>query len=565
MIPINELKKGGFWIRLLATWMDCIIIYMVLTGIFYLLLFTSTYVYFPFNFTFFVVGIIYSATLIALKGRTIGKYLLGLTVENSDGTRLSFFKSILRETVLKILSGVVLFLGFFWIGFSKKKMAWHDYLVKSSVVQNKKHVKNAGMWKIIALSSFLLFFGNYVWNFIGIIVDAKKIEINPSAVRLPFMERNLSTVTDVSSVKDTSFVNWLDKNAQTPEEYAIQIAATHQITMFGEMHENANNLNFFNQIIEPLYYKSGIRVIAMEVIPASMNKQVDKLINGKTYDSSLAMEIARSQSWKMWGFKEYWDVLGTVWKLNKSLPAGAERMRLVGIDCDINMPNVSLLGLSHGDSKGTPAFAEKFRVFSAIEDIPYLIYRDKIMAGNIEKEIIDKHQKAVVLIGYNHTMINFTNSAVKNKKIESINPRFGVLLSQKYKNTFFQVELYQRLDFNEGNTVCSDPSIDNLLDSVMRQRANKPAGFTIAGSPFEKLRDNCSPFFSQFPSVCYGDIAQGLIFLKPFNVRNKCKWLPGYISNEMFMKYKPLYDLITSDKVRFKNAEEVNQAFSENN
>ncbi len=565
MNSLNGFNKAGFWIRLLATWVDCIVIYFVLTAIFYLLLYTRVYIYFPFNFAFFVVGIIYSFILVALKGQTIGKHLLRIRVYDIDGKNLSIVKSLLRESVLKILSGIILFLGFFWIGFSKKKMGWHDYLCRSNVLQTENKKNITFLWKGIALISFVLFFGNYIWNFAGIIADAKKIELKSSSVRLPFMERDPSALTDIASVKDTSFVSWLDKNGQTPEEYAIQIAATHQITMFGEIHENANNLNFLNQIIEPLYYKSGIRVIAMEIIPASMNKKVEKLINGTTYDSSLAMEIARSQSWKMWGFKEYWDVLGTVWKLNKSLPVGAERMRLAGIDCDINMPNVSLLGLSHGDSKGTPAFVEKFRIFSAIQDIPYLIYRDKIMARNIEKEIIDNHQKAVIWIGYYHTMINFTNSTVKNKKVESINPRFGVLLSQKYKNTFFQVELYQRLDFNDADTVCSSPSIDNFLDSVMRQRANKPAGFTIAGSPFEKLRDNCSPFFSQFSSVCYGDIAQGLIFLKPFNARNKCKWLPGYISDEMFMKYKPLYDLMTSDKVRFNNAEEVNQAFCENN
>ena len=553
-----EMNKAGFWIRLLATWIDCVFIYFVLKFIFYLFLFTSTNIYFPFNFTFFIVGIIYSVILITLKGQTIGKYFLGIKVYNKDGSKLSPVNSLLRESVLKILSGIVLFLGFFWIGFSRKKMGWHDYISQSKVLQNESQKRSTFFLRFLALISFILFFANYIWNFTGIIIDAKKMSLSPASVKLPFMERDPSTVKDVSLLSDSQFVNWLDKNAQTPEDYALQTAATHQITLFGEIHENADNLQFFNKIIEPLYFKSGIRVIAMEVIPASMNKKVDILVNGKTYDSKLALEIARSQCWKMWGFKEYWDVLETVWKLNRSLPKDAQRMMVVGLDGDWELPNISLLGLSQ-DSKGRSPFWEKFRFFSVIKDIPTQLYRDEMMARNIEREVIDKNQKAVVLIGFNHTLINYTNAEIKNNKIVAVKPRFGVLLSQKYKNKVFQIELFQRLDINEENIKCKS-SIDAFLDSVMSKRKNQPVGFTIAASPFDKIRDSCSMFFTKFPAISYGDIAQGLIFLKPFNERKQCTWLKGYISDEMFMKYKPMYDLVfgKNPKIKFKNATELN-------
>ena len=557
-----EFKKAGFWVRLLATWIDCLFIYLVLTIVFYLLLYTKPF-YFPFNFSLLITGIIYSTILITFKGHTIGKYLLGLTVYNIDNTKISFIKSFLRESILKIVSGIALFLGFFWIGFSKSKKGWHDYMCKSIVVRNSPAKKGTIFWRVLALSSFLIFFISYVWNFTSLIIEANQMALRPASIRLPFMNRNPTEVTDVSAIKDTSFVSWLDKNAQSPQDFALHIAATHQITLFGEAHENAANLHFFNQLIEPLYYKSGIRVIAMEVIPASMNKKVDALVNGKEYDSALALEIARSQSWKMWGFKEYWDLLQAVWTLNNSLPKGAERMRVVGIDDDLNMVNISLLGISKDDSKGKPPFWEKFRFFSVIADLPNVIYRDNLMARNVEKEIIDKNQKAVVLIGFNHTMINYTWSTVKDNKILAVNPRFGVLLSQKYKDKFFQIELYQQLDLNEDNSVCKN-SIDGFLDSVFKKRAYKPTGFTIASSPFEKIRDSCSFYWSQFPSVCYGDIAQGLIFLTPFASKNKCTWVKGYISDEMFMKYKPMYDLIINNRIKFKNAKDLNQIMSEN-
>ena len=131
-----------------------------------------------------------------------------------------------------------------------------------------------------------------------------------------------------------------------------------------------------------------------------------------------------------------------------------------------------------------------------------------------------------------------------------------MLLSQKYKDKFFQIELYHRLDYNEDNRICKS-SIDNFLDSVMIKRNNQPVGFSIAASPFNSIRDNCSFFFSKVPSISYGDIAQGLIFLKPLNKTTKCTWLKGYVSDEMFMNYKPMYELIF--KRKFKNATELNE------
>ena len=555
--PIESIKTG-FWLRFLATWMDCLFIYAVLKIFFYSLLYMHPF-YFPFNFTFILVGIVYSTILISFKGQTIGKYLLGIKVLNYDGTKLSLLKSILRESILKIISGVVFFLGFFWIGFSKNKKGWHDYLCKSRVLQFTKPAGFNKFSRTLAFSTFIVFTAIYMWSIAGVVIDAKKISLNPESVKFPFIERNLADVADVSEIKDSSLINWLNKYGEQPADYLIKAAANHQITLLGEIHENRDNLDFLNQMIGPLYYKSNIRVIAMEVIPALMNKKAEQLVNGKTYDSVLAMEIARGQCWKIWGWKEYWDILKTVWKLNHSLPEGAEKMRVVGLDGDWEMADIFLSGVAN-DSRGKSPFWEKLRILSSLKNMVNAGLRDNIMARNIEKEIIDKNQKAVVLIGFNHTLINYTNAIVKDKKIVALNPRFAVLLSQKYKDKFFQIELYQNLDLNEDNKVCGS-SIDDLFDSVMKKRNLKPVAFTIASSPFEKIRDSCAMYFSRFPSVRYGDIAQALIFLKPYSEKEHCTWMQGYISDQMFMENKPMYVLMINQRLKFKNAKELNQVF----
>lgn len=551
--------KTGFWIRVLATWIDCIVIYAVLTGVFYLLLFTAPGTYFPFNFTFFITGLVYSIILVAFRGQTIGKYLVGITVRNHKGQRLRFWSSILRESVLKFFSAIAFFLGFFWIGFSKKKKAWHDYLVRSEVLQIKGATRRIYFWRLLSFVSLVFFFIIQAWTIAGFLIEVKKMSINTDTLVLPFMQRNPSELTDVSAVKDSSFSGWLDKNALPAKDYTLQVAASHQVTLLGEQHEDADNLNFLKNLIYPLYHQSGVRVIAMEAVPASMNKKLAKLVNGNVYDSALALEIAQSQGWHIWGWKEYWDVPYTVWQLNHSLPLNAERMRLVGIDDDENFADVALSMGSVREKK--PAFWERFRIVSSIPNIFYEIYRDQFMARVVEKEIILKNKKGVVLIGSDHAMLNHSPFRIINGKVQ-VHPRFGVLLNQKYPGRIFQIMLGYPFNSDQHNST-DKSSIDHFMDSLLKKKNYMPIGFTVTASPFEKLRDSSCTYWSKLPSVCYGDVVQGIVFLKPIGKRNQCSWMEGYVSDEMYMRYKPLYKLFANPKMQFSNAREMNQLFLE--
>jgi uncharacterized RDD family membrane protein YckC len=555
----SQTSNVGFWMRFLATWIDFLLVYTVLKIFFYILFFSSLYIYFPFEFAFFILFILYSITFIASAGQTVGKWLLNIKVVGKNGERLSVIKSVLRESVLKILSGAVLFLGFFWIGFSKNKKGWHDYLIGSKIIRNNESTKRVLFWRSIAVLSFVIIAGNYVGEISTIIYSANRMVVTKRLVDLPFMHRKPSEVIEVSKItNDTLFTNWLNKHAQSAESYAIDMAKTHQVTLFGEVHDSKDNLQFFGSIINDLYYKAGVRCIAMEVIPASMNGEIEKLIDAKEYDDELAMEIARSQGWKSWGDKEYWDVLKTVWKLNKGLPANAHKMRLVGIDDDWEMANIVLLNTG-GDKRGPTPFTEKFRVLPAIKDIINGSYRDEIMARNIEKEIIEKNDKGVVWVGFAHTMLQYGWPIIQNHKVVLIKQRLGLLLSQKYKNKIFQIELFQSFYPEIDNTV-HPPVLRSFIETVMEKRNSAPTGFSILNSPFANIRDSYSDYFNTNPSICYEDIAQGLIFIKPINEIKHCTWTEGYISNEMFMNYKPLYDLIATRK--FANAKDVNGYFA---
>ena len=185
--------------------------------------------------------------------------------------------------------------------------------------------------------------------------------------------------------------------------------------------------------------------------------------------------------------------------------------------------------------------------------------RDALMARHIEKEIIQKGDKGVVLVGSAHSLTQFGRPLIRFNKIMAINSRMGLLLSQRYKDQVFQIVFFQ--SFSPGETNAGRPPLfQNFIESVMDKRDTIPAGFSIKNSPFENLRDSCSEYFDLYPSVCLGDLAQGLIFLKPLEKLENCTWTRGYISNEMYMKYKPLYELMTKQK--FSSAGEADNYFA---
>ncbi|MCH8823729.1 MAG: RDD family protein [Planctomycetes bacterium] len=67
---------------------------------------------------------------------TLGKAICGIKVVDEDGQRLTFSKAIFRNCS-KLLSYLVLFLGFFWAFFNKDHQTWHDKFASTYVVNKK--------------------------------------------------------------------------------------------------------------------------------------------------------------------------------------------------------------------------------------------------------------------------------------------------------------------------------------------------------------------------------------------------------------------------------------------
>jgi uncharacterized iron-regulated protein len=359
-------------------------------------------------------------------------------------------------------------------------------------------------------------------------------------------------LVEASTVDPSTFpvyTKWLDKHGATPLDYIVEKAQQHQVVVLGEYHERKDFLDLLNQAIPDLYKKAGVRVLALEVCNAEDDSNLETLVNGDQYDRALALEIARHEDWEIWGYKEYWDLLEAVWRLNKSLPKGAEHMRIIGID---KRMDYQLDELWRQNQLTDPALIEKAK------NQPDMYKRDDWMAQNIEDGILSPGLKGVALVGLNHSFTKYGQPKLKDGKLEKEWPRMSAILYGKYGDKIFQIAAHG--EEMSPSVVDKDykgagPILPSLVEKIMNARGNTSVGFDVAGSPFANLRDSESYYFRWQPKVTFADISEGFIFLKPMSSLAGCAWVDGFISDEMFKKSKAYYE--TTYQRKFNNAKEV--------
>jgi uncharacterized RDD family membrane protein YckC len=120
---------GGFWIRVLAYIIDAILIGIVV-GI---LTFTTEDA--ARNTVSTIVGWLYFAFMeSSARQATFGKSLLNLQVTDEQGQRISFLRATGRHFA-KILSAIILLIGFIMVAFDSRKQGLHDKIASTLVVQ----------------------------------------------------------------------------------------------------------------------------------------------------------------------------------------------------------------------------------------------------------------------------------------------------------------------------------------------------------------------------------------------------------------------------------------------
>jgi uncharacterized RDD family membrane protein YckC len=146
-----QVRYGGFWIRLVAAFIDGILIQMVVLPLSLILRvviglaalavrmpgrgthIVASIVIYTFGF---LVAWIYEASMeSSSRQATLGKMALNLAVVDLQGNRISFARASGRHFA-KFLSGMILLIGYIMAGFTERKQALHDVIAGTLVRRN---------------------------------------------------------------------------------------------------------------------------------------------------------------------------------------------------------------------------------------------------------------------------------------------------------------------------------------------------------------------------------------------------------------------------------------------
>jgi uncharacterized RDD family membrane protein YckC len=116
---VAVMPRAGFWIRLTATALDFVLLVWLIPFVQAL---------FPF------VWLTYHVGMWSWRGTTIGGIVCRLKLVRLNGQPVNFGVALVRG-LASIFSMVVLFLGFFWAGWSRDRQSWHDIIAGTVMVR----------------------------------------------------------------------------------------------------------------------------------------------------------------------------------------------------------------------------------------------------------------------------------------------------------------------------------------------------------------------------------------------------------------------------------------------
>jgi uncharacterized RDD family membrane protein YckC len=135
LVPTEGLHRyAGFWIRFLAVILDSIALlafFLLLSFILGVSIMTP-----PIEMTVFqnIFGIVYYVVLTVYGGQTLGKMILGIQVIRVDLQPNQWGHIIIREFPGKIISSLILLIGYIMAAFDSQKRALHDRMASTVVV-----------------------------------------------------------------------------------------------------------------------------------------------------------------------------------------------------------------------------------------------------------------------------------------------------------------------------------------------------------------------------------------------------------------------------------------------
>jgi hypothetical protein len=277
-------------------------------------------------------------------------------------------------------------------------------------------------------------------------------------------------------------IDYLDTHISDPLPFVSQKFKTHDVILVGEIHRRKQDVELVKSLIPYLYEKNGITVFAWQFGASDFQGEVDALVNASEFDERKAIQLMRRWTY-FWNYQEYLDIYRVIWRLNREIPAGREKIRFLQLGSDY------IERKFHSSNKSVRTQERKRYIYS------------KKMAEIIEREVLLKGKKALWYSGIHHAFTRYRQPRFFFRHRTGEKRRGGNVLYDKYPDSIYLIALHLPVA-SRGSMFKADvmplPFLStfyypfgSVIDQVYNHRKH-PFAFDTGSSPFGKLKDNYS-------------------------------------------------------------------------
>lgn len=286
-----------------------------------------------------------------------------------------------------------------------------------------------------------------------------------------------------------SLVARLNLGGLPPEDYVGMAVKRHQIVLIGEPHRGSEHYLFIAHSLAKAR-AAGASFLAMELFHVSTQKDIDILLNGKTFDEALGRRIVL-RAFPGFYYEELLEILRSAWQVRRNARA------------------FDVVALGGGT--------------------------DRDMARLVAAAAKDG-RKGLMFCGMHHAYVRYDQpglSQVLGLSRRSNASRTGTLLAKGYDLDAVFIQLHAAFPKKYFLFVpvflYRKPFVlpfDGVLDQVFAAYG-KPVGFDSSLDGFSGLLETNSYYASGYPELKLSDYCDGYIYLNPLSASVDVRILSG--------------------------------------
>ena len=346
----------------------------------------------------------------------------------------------------------------------------------------------------------------------------------------------LFTTSAVSVYSQTSindqlkpYVEVLKTQGKDPLEFVTGKLREYDLLIFDDaLHTAAEPFDFYRELIKTDSFYNKVKYIFLEAVSLNKQQYLDAYLESDIENTELLYPAFQDNfSGTGWSYKTYFDLLHTVYLINKNLPV-ENRLEVFGVSNPTYWSEIK-----------TPKDFELFQKTLTTHD--FFMYKTILQELNNFKN----GRKGIFLTNTRHAY-----KQIKNRDDE-LYWNCGTFFYQWHPGKTYSIHfhnVYLYFEMKEELLIKWDRIANGIWDSAFRENGDKPVAVPLKNNVFGKEAYIGNHMLNVLSGQAMYDAYDAVIFLKPLEDMHKTAKVDFIYTQEFKKELKRRYKLIFSDE-----------------